>query len=51
VQGEVPDLSKLPPGCPFAPRCPHHRPECDREIPAFRKTPSGSEARCILYDG
>ena len=51
TQGEVPDLSQLPPGCPFAPRCPHRRPECDREVPAFRKTPSGSEARCILYDG
>jgi len=51
VQGEVPDLSKLPPGCPFAPRCPYHRPECDREVPAFRKTPSGSAARCVLYDG
>ncbi len=49
ARGEVPDLSNLPPGCPFAPRCPHHVPECDKEVPAFRATPSGSEARCIIY--
>jgi len=49
AQGEVPDLSNLPPGCPFAPRCPHHRPLCDAKVPEFRQTPSGTMARCVLY--
>jgi oligopeptide/dipeptide ABC transporter ATP-binding protein len=28
IAGQPPDLGELPPGCPFAPRCPHVRPEC-----------------------
>jgi peptide/nickel transport system ATP-binding protein len=28
IPGSPPDLRSLPPGCPFAPRCPHARPEC-----------------------
>jgi peptide/nickel transport system ATP-binding protein len=28
ILGQPPDLSMLPPGCPFAPRCPEARPEC-----------------------
>jgi peptide/nickel transport system ATP-binding protein len=28
IVGQPPDLSLLPPGCPFAPRCPEARPEC-----------------------
>jgi oligopeptide/dipeptide ABC transporter ATP-binding protein len=28
IVGQPPDLEMLPPGCPFAPRCPDVRPEC-----------------------
>src|SRR5204863_7632892 len=28
IQGQPPDLVDLPPGCPFALRCRHSRPEC-----------------------
>jgi oligopeptide/dipeptide ABC transporter ATP-binding protein len=28
IVGQPPDLAMLPPGCPFAPRCPEARPEC-----------------------
>ena len=28
IPGQPPDLSALPRGCPFQPRCPHARPEC-----------------------
>jgi oligopeptide/dipeptide ABC transporter ATP-binding protein len=28
IAGQPPDLGQLPPGCPFAPRCPEVRPEC-----------------------
>ena len=36
VPGEVPDPKELPPGCAFAPRCPHSRGDCDRVVPAER---------------
>ncbi|HVQ57362.1 MAG TPA: ABC transporter ATP-binding protein [Solirubrobacterales bacterium] len=29
IPGQPPNLADLPPGCPFSPRCPHSRPECD----------------------
>ncbi len=29
IPGTLPDPSARPPGCRFAPRCPHHRPPCD----------------------
>jgi oligopeptide/dipeptide ABC transporter ATP-binding protein len=28
LEGRVPDLTMAPPGCRFAPRCPHAMPEC-----------------------
>ena len=28
IAGQPPDLGSLPPGCPFAPRCPHAKDEC-----------------------
>ena len=36
VPGEVPDPKELPPGCAFAPRCPHRRGDCDTVVPAER---------------
>src|SRR6185503_9251361 len=30
IGGQPPDLASLPPGCPFAPRCPDRQPVCDR---------------------
>ncbi|MEU3305888.1 ABC transporter ATP-binding protein [Nocardiopsis sp. NPDC006832] len=33
IKGNPPSLSDLPPGCPFAPRCPIARPECDEAEP------------------
>jgi peptide/nickel transport system ATP-binding protein len=36
VPGEVPDPRKMPPGCAFAPRCPHRRDDCDRVEPETR---------------
>ncbi len=29
IPGQPPNLAKLPPGCPFSPRCEFRRPECD----------------------
>jgi oligopeptide/dipeptide ABC transporter ATP-binding protein len=37
IPGDLPDLWELPPGCPFAPRCPHALEACRRERPAVRR--------------
>ena len=34
IEGDVPDLSELPAGCSFAPRCTHREPICDERYPA-----------------
>jgi oligopeptide/dipeptide ABC transporter ATP-binding protein len=48
IPGTVPSLDALPPGCAFAPRCPHRVAECDAAMPALRAVNKNHEARCIL---
>jgi oligopeptide/dipeptide ABC transporter ATP-binding protein len=36
IRGAPPSLINLPPGCPFSPRCPMSRPQCDAEEPPLR---------------
>ncbi len=50
ARGEVPDLSNLPPGCPFEPRCPHARKVCSEALPRIYDVGHGHGARCILHD-
>jgi peptide/nickel transport system ATP-binding protein len=50
IKGSVPALTDLPPGCPFAPRCPQAMPVCSREEPAMVEVGPGQRARCWLYD-
>jgi oligopeptide transport system ATP-binding protein len=35
IPGQPPDLARLPPGCPFAPRCERAQEICSREFPPF----------------
>ena len=42
IEGSVPDLARLPPGCAFHPRCPDVMPECREAVPALR--PLGAAA-------
>ena len=35
IQGTVPPLGKLPPGCPFSPRCPSRFEPCDKAVPGW----------------
>jgi oligopeptide/dipeptide ABC transporter ATP-binding protein len=51
IPGNVPDLADLPPGCAFAPRCPHVRTECRQVDLRLRAVTPGHYARCILYEG
>ena len=49
VGGEVPDLTKLPRGCPFEPRCLFAKPECKEKIPDMVKVGKDHYVRCVLY--
>jgi len=46
IGGQPPDLAQLPPGCPFAPRCPKRRPVCDEAYPPSVPLGSGHAASC-----
>lgn len=48
IPGTVPQLTKLPPGCAFAPRCSFRREECDQAVPEFRLPEPDHGARCVL---
>jgi peptide/nickel transport system ATP-binding protein len=48
IPGSPPDLTALPPGCSFAPRCSHRRPACDAGMPALIPQGEHHDARCIL---
>jgi oligopeptide/dipeptide ABC transporter ATP-binding protein len=48
IPGAVPQLSALPPGCAFEPRCELRRDECAAAVPALRIIGSDRAARCIL---
>jgi oligopeptide/dipeptide ABC transporter ATP-binding protein len=48
IPGMVPQLTQLPPGCAFAPRCALRRAECDAAMPALRTVNAEHAARCVL---
>jgi peptide/nickel transport system ATP-binding protein len=47
LAGDPPDPRDLPPGCPFAPRCPRHVPACDEAEPPLLEVLPGREVACI----
>ncbi len=47
IEGQVPDLIDLPPGCRFLPRCPKARPDCAKPVP-MRAVGEGRNVRCVL---
>ncbi len=50
IEGVVPNPTQLPPGCHFAPRCPHLMPRCtEGEIPLY-ELEGTVKVRCVLYD-
>ncbi len=49
TKGEVPDLTALPPGCPFEPRCPFAHDRCRERLPDLVETTPGHAVRCVLY--
>ena len=49
IPGMPPNLSNLPEGCAFAPRCPEKMPHCSEQTPAWTGSPD-SGARCFALD-
>ena len=50
IEGFVPDPSRLPAGCAFHPRCPHHVPgRCDERLPPLEEAESGHRLRCLRW--
>jgi peptide/nickel transport system ATP-binding protein len=47
ITGAPPSLVNMPPGCPFAPRCPLHIAECDSAEPPLFQVGPGHSAACI----
>ncbi len=49
IDGTMPRLNEIPPGCPFHPRCPEAFERCHRDRPELLPA-AVSEAACWLYD-
>ena len=49
IQGTVPDLAELPPGCAFAPRCPLEFDLCGSAVPPLTKIESEHLAACYKH--
>ncbi len=46
IEGTVPPLHSLPPGCPFEPRCDCRISDCSRAVPPLVEVEQGHWARC-----
>ena len=50
IEGTVPGIAALPPGCAFEPRCSYQVAECGRELPALVEVAPGHLARCPVLN-
>jgi len=48
IEGQPPDLSMLPPGCSFMPRCEHAMEICAKEYPVITEIKDGHTTSCWL---
>ena len=46
IQGQPPDLTRLPPGCAFAPRCAYRVERCAAEVPPLEEVAPGHTSAC-----
>jgi oligopeptide/dipeptide ABC transporter ATP-binding protein len=46
IQGQPPDLTRLPPGCAFAPRCAYRVERCASEVPPLGEVAPAHTAAC-----
>jgi len=50
IEGTVPGLHALPPGCAFEPRCEFRIPNCAKALPPLVEVSSGHWARCPVVN-
>jgi len=50
IEGVVPALQNLPPGCAFEPRCEYRVPQCAQELPPLVEVSPGHFARCPVVN-
>jgi oligopeptide/dipeptide ABC transporter ATP-binding protein len=50
IKGAPPDLSNMPAGCPFAPRCRYCEDICLKQLPELREIEPGHFSRCHCVD-
>ena len=50
IEGAVPGLQKMPPGCAFEPRCEFRVDECARKPPELVEVEAGHWARCPVLN-
>ena len=46
IEGSPPDVRRIPPGCPFAPRCTARMDICEREYPPITTLSAGHTVAC-----
>jgi oligopeptide/dipeptide ABC transporter ATP-binding protein len=49
IEGNVPNPTKMPPGCRFAPRCKFATARCRTETPELEKVDADHEVRCFEW--
>jgi oligopeptide/dipeptide ABC transporter ATP-binding protein len=49
IEGTVPNLAALPPGCSFAPRCADRMPVCDTAFPPETTVDGRHSVKCYLH--
>jgi len=50
IEGTVPPIAHLPPGCPFEPRCPNRVAACAVSLPPLIEVGTGHWARCPVVN-
>ena len=50
IRGSVPNLTRLPSGCVFNPRCPHVMDICHEKVPTLLPISAEQTVRCWLYE-
>jgi oligopeptide/dipeptide ABC transporter ATP-binding protein len=49
IEGMVPGLTELPPGCRFQNRCPHAQPRCAAAPPPLETVDTGHDVACLRW--
>jgi peptide/nickel transport system ATP-binding protein len=49
IAGMIPELTRMPPGCSFEPRCPHARERCSEDAPPLATVAPLHASRCFFW--